>query len=348
MSLPFLIFCLTTALADPALHYALYRSEDLGRNWSKSDSGLPRDSRINALAATENSLLAGTDSGIFLTEDSGRTWQKSTLPGLTFPRVISLSAAGNYAFAGTEGAILSSTDGGRTWLTNQTFPRRIIRSLLARDGAVYAGTDAGGVYKTTDLRTASSRWTQLSAGLPPNAQVLALTSIETQIFAGLYAKGLYTWNEPAQKWLQLGADAEIKPLVLASNGKTLIAGHNPGGIYFSDDLGRTWSRWSVPPADHAFPSLDSILNNPSHPPAALPALEAPIWEMSAGTEIALAGAGPAIYLSTDRARTWTRATSGLPSNSPGIAFLIHKNLILAALHEKQPTCIVPSQTKDQN
>ena len=60
----------------------------------------------------------------------------------------------------------------------------------------------------------------------------------------------------------------------------------------------------------------------------MPAIEAPIWEMSASSKIAIAGAGNGIFYSTDRARTWTRATTGLPTQSSGIAFHIQDNLAL--------------------
>jgi hypothetical protein len=62
--------------------------------------------------------------------------------------------------------------------------------------------------------------------------------------------------------------------------------------------------------------------------------------MSANSKIALAGAGDGIFYSTDHARTWTRATTGLPVQSSGIAFLIQENLVLAAIHAKS-NCSAP-------
>lgn len=318
------------AAAEPAVHL-LYRSEDRGRSWTRSDSGLPGDSRINALSAIADTVVAGTDSGIFISADSGKTWRKSSITGPNSARVISLAAANNHLFAGIEGAILTSTDGGRSWLTNQTFPRRIVRSLLALDGALYVGTDGAGVYQTTDFSSSSNRWIQLSAGLPPDAQVLALTSIDGQIFAGLYANGLYTWKHPAQKWIQVGAAAGIKPLTLTSTSKTLLAGHNPGGIYTSDDLGVTWSRWKGQAhrdnSDNSVPSLPSF--DLAFGPTTV-SLDAPIWDLAADHETAFAGAADGIFYSEDRGRHWTRATRGLPAVTPGVAFLVSSNLVLAA------------------
>jgi photosystem II stability/assembly factor-like uncharacterized protein len=323
--------------------FRVYRSEDRGQTWTRSDSGLAGDARINAFSATGNSVVAGIDSGIFVSADSGRTWQRSNITGPNAARAVALAAVNNYLFAGSDRSVLSSSDGGRTWLTNRSFPRQIVRSLLGVDGALYVGTDNMGVYKTREFGSSSNRWTQLLTGLPPNAQVLALAANGNILFAGLYPKGLYQWNDSEQKWFQAGASAEIKPLVLATGGKTLVAGHNPGGIYSSDDLGETWRHWtlsteSMPVTDitESFSSFESVLNNTRG--ASLPPLQAPIWEMAGDPRIIIAGAGTGIYYSTDRARTWSRATMGLPSNGPGIAFLVKENFILGAVHEKEAGC----------
>jgi hypothetical protein len=127
----------------------------------------------------------------------------------------------------------------------------------------------------------------------------------------------------------------------------LVAGHNPGGIYWSDDLGQTWTHWipsnasdadvpNAPTAD-AFGSLDSIIGN-----RASSFLQAPIWELAANSEIAIAGAGSGFYYSTDHARTWTRAAIGLPATSSGIAFLVRNDLMVAAVHQKLPSCTKPT------
>ncbi len=45
--------------------------------------------------------------------------------------------------------------------------------------------------------------------------------------------------------------------------------------------------------------------------------------------VIFAGASTGIYYSEDRGRTWTRARTGLPERSPGIAFLVEGTFILA-------------------
>jgi photosystem II stability/assembly factor-like uncharacterized protein len=335
-----LALSLPITAADRTSRYAVYRSEDQGQSWSQSGAGLPADGRINAFASSENSFIAGTDSGIFNSTNAGKSWQPSTLPAANASRVTSLAAVSTgLLFAGTtEGFVLSSIDQGRTWQENRSFPRRNVRSFHSLEGTLYVGTDADYVYKSSDL---GKTWTHLADGLPSPSQVFALASVSNRLLAGLYAQGLYVWNTTDKKWRRVGESSHIHPLALASNGNTLIAGLNPGGIYWSNDLGQNWKQWSLGPASpqlaepSLFASFDSILDNPNNKGAAsLSQLESPVWDMAADSNIAIAGAGSGIYYSTDRARTWIRASNGLPATSSGIAFLIHDNLILAAIHER--------------
>lgn len=325
----------TSVCAESTSLYALFRSEDHAQSWSGSDLGLPRESRINALVASGQTFIAGTDSGIFISTNAAKSWQPAT--DTRSHRVLSLATLNQQTFAGTLDGLLTSTNHGVTWQRNPSFPTQvIIRSLHVLDESIYVGTDAHHVYRPSDH---GQSWTQLTAGLPPLSQIFALTSLNGRLFAGLYAKGLFTWDNSEKKWLQLGTSQKIAPLALAATDDTIIAGHNPGGIYSSDDLGQTWRHWSLssptpPPASSSFSLLDSLNTQTSR--GTVPTIEAPIWEMAANSKIALAGAGDGIYYY--RARIWTRATAGLPVQSSGIAFLIHENLILAAIHHKSRDC----------
>ena len=341
VAITLIILSATFATAENSSQYSLYRSQNNARSWSRSDAGLPPDSRINALAASGQNFIAGTDAGIFISTNSAKSWQRSALQIGPTPRITSLVSHGNQLYAGSaNGFLLVSSDDGATWQRNPSFPNINIRSLQSLDGSLYVGTDADHVYQSPDR---GQTWTQLSAGLPPHAQIFALTSLNGRLLAGLYAQGLFAWNHTNQKWDRLGAAAHISPLALATTSGTIIAGHNPGGIYLSDDLGHTWTHWSLsdtpsaPPATgtSTFSLLESLTTQTSR--GSVPAIEAPVWEMSASPNLAIAGAGSGIYYSTDRVRTWTRATAGLPAQSSGIAFLIHENLILAALQHK-PDC----------
>lgn len=312
--------------------YGVYASKDQGRFWFKADVGLPPDKRINAFAATQSTIIAGTDAGIYVTTNNAKSWARAPVQFSGPLRVICVATLGNRAFAGTsDGLLFVSEDGGASWHRDPTFPHQSVRSLYAMGETLYAGVDLDSVYRSADQ---GSTWTHLAAGLPARSQVLALTSVEGHIFAGLYGGGLYTWSEVDQKWLRLAASANIRPLVLGASGGRLIAGHNPGGIYWSDDLGQTWTHWTqaISPTDST-QRLDLILEIPAQS-----FLEAPIWEMAADEKVVIAGAADGIYYSKDRGRTWTRSANGLPQGSPGVAFLARPGFILAAVSGKQASC----------
>jgi photosystem II stability/assembly factor-like uncharacterized protein len=331
------MFSSRVCVATEALKYGLFVSMDRGVSWVQADIGLRAEARINALAGLGNVVVAGTDAGIFVSTKDAKSWRAAVIAGVERARVMSVISLKDQLLAGTaEGLLLESADGNH-WETNKTFPRRLVRSLHAIEDVVYVGTDADFVFRSTDQ---GKTWSQISAGLPERAQVSAMTSVGGTLFAGLYAQGLYRWNATEQKWNRVGAAAGIKPLVLAASGDTLIAGHNPGGIFWSHDLGESWERWTLSEMDGMAPALDLIFNSGAAVTnaRAIPATEAPIWEMAADSKIAVAGAGSGIYLSTDKGRKWTRATKGLPTNAPGIAFYVHGDVIFAAVHLRAAGC----------
>jgi hypothetical protein len=239
-------------------------------------------------------------------------------------RVISFAALGLRVFAGTDGkGLLMSADRGRSWTLERTFPSEKARCLLAHDGKVYAGTDADGVFAWSNV---GQPWTPLSAGLPSQGQVFALSAVRGRLFAGLYGRGLYAWDKQKNSWVKTGP---VTPLALASVRDTLIAGHNPGGLYWSGDLGASWSKGLA-----AGRAVDPLVSFHSDDSGELSS-EAPVWELGSGNDLVLAGAAAGIYYSTDRGRTWRRARKGLPEESPGIAFLLKRDFVLAGMLIKE-------------
>src|SRR5260221_762889 len=79
-------------------------------------------------------------------------------------------------------------------------------------------------------------WCPLTGG-DPGGQIFALSAVKGRLFAGLYGQGLYAWDEQKSAWVKSGP---VTPLALVSVHDTLIAGHNPGGFYWSGDLEASW------------------------------------------------------------------------------------------------------------
>jgi len=278
---------------------------------------MPGNSRLNTFGLLEDALIAGTDSGIFVSRDEGQSWLPATGLTTSSDRITSFATLGRIVYAGTEGkGILVSSDRGISWNPNSSFTAKKVRCLFGQNGKLYAGTDAEGVVVSTD---GGQSWTRLQQGLPAEAQIFAMSMVKGRLFAGLYSKGLYAWNEREHNWAKVGA---VSPLVLASISDTLVAGHNPGGIYRSEDLGATWSRGIASFADQV--TLGLLDQTRSLP------IDAPVWELGSNDDLVFAGASTGIYYSEDRGRTWVRAQVGLPAESAGVAFLFKRNFVLAA------------------
>ncbi len=296
--------------ADPAT-YAVYRSPDAGRTWLRADRGLPAHARFNAFAAPSaaSPAIAGTDAGAFLSPDGGSTWGPT--PVLAVPRVLALAATPRLLFAATaQQGLWQSPDSGLTWLPVPQFLPRRLRSLLAAGSLVAVGTDDGEVYLSRDD---GRTWQRLAAGLPQPAQIFDLAFSGPSLFAALYARGLFRWSETAAHWQRAG---DLSPLVLATatlhSATFLLAGLNPGGLHLSQDRG-----------DHFTPAHSTVPGQP--------APHAPVWSLAASGPLALAGAASGVFLSRDAGRSWTPASPGLPPASPGIAFHLRGDHLLAAV-----------------
>lgn len=311
------------SIAGGAEEYAIYKSVDRGRAWFRSDTGLPRGSRINAFGSLNDLVFVGTDSGIFISGDEGKTWGPASGAAASSGRVISIAAFKSRVFAGTDGnGMTVSLDKGKRWSLDASFPSRKVRCLLAHDGSLFAGTDDQGVFASEDGKV----WARLAQDFPTGGQVFALAAVKDTLFAGLYSNGLYAWNRRKTRWTRAGA---VSPLALAAVVDGLVAGHNPGGIHWSGDLGSTWSMGRANLSGEFQPVLREDGDE-------LPA-DAPVWELASDGELVLAGAAAGIYYSEDQGRTWTRARAGLPERSPGIAFFIKRGFVLAGTREQRTT-----------
>lgn len=297
--------------------YAVFKSVDQGRTWKRSDNGLPHEARVNAFGSLGQTVFAGTDLGIFISRDEGKSWDPSVATEFPVPRVLTFASLGERTYAGTDGhGILVSTDCGTTW-EPIPFPAKKVRCLIAVGDRLYAGTENKGVLVSEDQ---GITWKDQSSGLPESGQIFDLASANGHLFAGLYAKGLYSWDEQDRIWRKRGP---VSPLVLAVSRETLVAGHNPGGLFYSQDLGMTWHKGKL-----AGGAIDT--SNEFHP-ADDTSSDAPVWELGANELVVLAGAASGIYRSKDQGQTWVRATSGLPKSGPGISFFANDDFVLAGI-----------------
>ena len=127
----------------------VFLSTNNGASWNQV--GLINTSVV-ALAFSGTNLFAGTyDDGVFLSTDNGTSWTQVN-NGLTSPYVQAFAVSGANVFAGTGDGVFLSTDNGTSWRAiNSGLTAYSVLSLVVNsDRYVFAGTWAGGVFKSTN------------------------------------------------------------------------------------------------------------------------------------------------------------------------------------------------------
>lgn len=281
--------------------FGVYRSADLGENFTISNSGL-NIMNIGGIYSDGTTLyVSGEYGAVFRSTNNGESMilARDGLPGLNYK---DLAGIGSNLFVGSSAPIgvYRSIDGGRNWAAaNNGISNRRLEKLLVSGNTLYAaGRD--GVYRSTDL---GANWTNLSNGLS-NFRINCLTINGTTLFIGTDSStndgtpgpgilrstdGGMTWT-PANTGIALNGSGRLPSFFgLAVIGTTLYAGAvDINGIYRSTDNGATWA-----PAKNGLTSTFIL------------ALAA------RGTTLYAADNGNGIYRSDDGAATWRRFDAGL-------------------------------------
>ena len=203
---------------------SLSKSADGGRTWKRADKGLSgRADLIVIDPRNPQTLYAAGTAGLFKSTNAGRDWRPDSagLPSGFSPNALAIDAKHSrtlYAGMGDGPSILSksvfkSTNGGRTW---QALDLAGVVEALAIDPrhpqVLYAATRTA-LLKSTDGGAHWVALTGLSYCCNPNTSFV------------------YTIT------------------VSRLDSRTVYAGTSGGGVFRSDDGGRTWSSFSegLPP-----------------------------------------------------------------------------------------------------
>lgn len=173
-------------------------------------------------------LLAGTEGGgVLRSSDHGASWTVGNL-GLRSFNVLALAwappdppttfPAWETAFAATDEGVYRSPNGGRGWRrcagADGVFQALAVSRRWPADGAVLAGTEAGGLFYSAD----KGHHFAPVAGAPPEVDALAALD-RGWLLAN--AAGLW-FSADAQRWTLV--DAATSALVLLVDSAAVIAG----------------------------------------------------------------------------------------------------------------------------
>ncbi len=181
----------------------IYRSNDLGDNWTNISTGLPVGSfDALAVAPTNNDFIyASSGSSLYATTVGGGSssnWTNRSLPGGGFVTYIAVDPEDERHVMATISGYTSgqkvyrSINGGQSWTNYSTglpnVPANCVVIQKSSNGAAYVGTDWGVYVRNNSM----DQWELYNAGLP-NVIVneLEINYTDYTIRAATYGRGLW-------------------------------------------------------------------------------------------------------------------------------------------------------------
>jgi uncharacterized protein (TIGR03437 family) len=239
------VFSLATAdghLFASAGSSGVYRSADLGENWTAARNGLPAEFG-SAIIANGTTLFYGTQgrAGVYYSTDLGHNWQQAG-KGLTSTRVHALAAIDEGVFAGTNGGGVFRLDGmDDDWAAaNRGLRASWVTALAESGGQIFAGMFDGGMARSSDN---GRTWTPVNKGLA-HRFILSTAANDQVVFAGTNGGGLFRSTDRGENWsaannglpgVVISSVFVIGPVAFAQTGS---------GLFRSTDNGQNWSRAS--------------------------------------------------------------------------------------------------------
>lgn len=238
----------------------IVQSIDSGHTWFRSRVE-QIESVVTCFAASPNfsrdgAVLAGTDGdGVLRSTDSGSSWQPSNF-GLRSPNILDLvcapvwrretgpnSVVYNYeiVFAATESGVYMSPNAGRAWrfagdglppvpvlsiAVSPDFKRIPAPSSARYSGAVFAGTDGSGLYRSKD---GGQNWQAITT-VPTDMTVNTMYfDAYGKLYLGTGEQGILVSSDRGESWSSL-LETEDVVLCLGAHDRKLLAGTANSGL----------------------------------------------------------------------------------------------------------------------
>jgi len=208
--------------------------------------------------------------------------------------------------------ILATNDGvvklrrrnGHWGQSGQSTPGQEIRTIMAREGVILAGTKDG-IFRSDD---GGESWDDASSGLAiRHIRWLAFNpAISDSEFAGTEPAGIFVSGDGGGQWNDRPEVAELRDRFnwflpyspeagcvrgFAFHGDRVYAAVEVGGVLRSDDAGATWRlvkgstgepNFDIPPAPLVHPDVHSVETHPSSPDAVFAATAEGLYRSSDG------------------------------------------------------------------
>ncbi len=240
----------------------VFISHDAGQTWKQTSDGLDGRDVFVLRQAPDNSLIAGTDHGIFALKPNTSRWTsrnvllpgktesavakkdaaRSTVPNELTARVSVLEFAGERWFAATSTALFVSLDSGESWR----------QESLPGAGPPVSISVAGKVVAVAGRNTVAVSVNGGESWLPskPLDPEFAINAVAVDNIGDIWLAaraGLFrstdagdTWKPVS--WLRL---ANILSVQFDENRRVLVTSGSSTNVFESGDNGRTWNAISA-------------------------------------------------------------------------------------------------------
>ena len=273
---------------------AFYYSTDNGTSWTTKDGVLPVS--ISGLVFQANRLFALAGKYLWFSIDAGSLWSKISTYNFGGTCLV---ATNSMLVVGTGSGVIASSDNGNSW-TRRGLSTESISGIAASDSDIYATVLGTGVFHT---RQNDTNWTEINAGLP-SLLVNQLAICNSKLFAGVDWFGVFCFDNNAGVWNAVNSGLKGTGITsLAAKGNSLFAGVLDSsyryGIAVTTDAGMSWTT-----ADSGLPGADSAQQG-----TIIDGIGVVGDNLFAGLNVA----SPALYLSSNKGRSWTNVSLGLPT-----------------------------------
>lgn len=290
----------------------IWTSLDNGGSWTLN----PFSDGAFSLSSDGSTIYLGSGSKVFKSTDMGETWDDVST-GLGHGGILALLFDGTNLFAGTPGdaaGIYRSTNGGTSWdpAADGLPIGSNIRSMISFGGYVFAGTEADGIYRSSDH---GDTWTKTDASnnLLNHGLVLTFCAKGDVLFAGA-ANGIYRSTDGGATFSRVingfPANNGVAALALTVSSGNIIAGVDVSlsptsaldAIFYSSDDGDNWHRANLPSDVTSVPAVASDGSSLAY---------AGVFTQSSSTT--------GLYKSTDAGITWDARTFALNADLERLA-----------------------------
>jgi hypothetical protein len=186
-------------------------------------------------AEIDSVLIAGTYGSGVYYTDNGINWSYST-NGMTDNKILSLTVNGNYVFAGSEnGGVYRSSDKGINWIPANNGLTSFEIHTICSNAGNVYAGTNTGVYMTQDNGTI---WTKISSTAVGNI-IYAVTAYNNKIIA-TSVNGVFITSNGGINWNNITTGISSYIYCLSNFNNTAYAGSSNNGVYKTTNDGLNW------------------------------------------------------------------------------------------------------------